>query len=138
MSARVLLVDDHELLRQGILATLEPEADFDVVGEAGSAAEALAAARSLRPQLILLDLCMPGPDGLSILPTLRDELPNTQVVVLTVSEDPDTVMNALRAGASGYLVKGVHAEAFLEALRAVVRGETYVSPEIAGRLLSAM
>lgn len=138
MSTRVLVVDDHALFRQGVVATLSPLPEFEVVGEAASGDEALAGARSLRPDVILLDLHMPGSDGLTILPLLRNDLPNTAVIVLTVSEDQDTVVEALRRGASGYLVKGIHADAFVEALRSILAGETYVSPGIAGRILAAM
>lgn len=138
MSARVLVVDDHELFRQGVVATLNPLPDFEVVGEAASGEEALAGARSLRPDVILLDLYMPGNNGLAILPVLRQELPNTAIIVLTVSEDQDTVMDALRRGASGYLLKGIHADVFAEALRSILAGEPYVSPGIAGRILAAM
>ena len=135
MSARVLVVDDHELFREGVVSTLEPEPDFEVVGQAGSCDEALAAAPELRPDLILLDLYMPGRSGLFALPVLRDELPQARIVMLTVSEDPDAVTQALRDGAAGYLVKGIRAEAFLDALRAIMDGESYVSPSVAGRIL---
>jgi DNA-binding NarL/FixJ family response regulator len=138
MTTRVLVVDDHELFRQGVVATLEPEDDFDVVGQAGTAAGALTAAEDLQPDLILLDVHMPGGDGLSVVHALRAVVPKIRLVMLTVSEDPDTVTEALGAGAVGYLVKGVHAGTMLEALRGIVAGETYVSPEIAGRILATM
>lgn len=138
MTARVLVVDDHELFREGVVATLESEPDFDVAGQAGSGEEAIVAARELRPDLILLDLYMPVRDGLSALPTLRDEQPEARIVILTVSEDPEAVTQALRDGANGYLVKGIRAEAFLDALRSVMAGESYVSPAVAGHILRAM
>ena len=138
MMTRVLLVDDHELFRQGVVATLQPEDDFEIVGQAGTAAEALDVAAELQPGLILLDVHMPGGEGLTIIPTLRAALPDTRLVMLTVSEDPETVTEALSLGAAGYLVKGVRADTMLEALRGIVEGETYVSPEIAGRILTAM
>lgn len=138
MTARVLVVDDHELFREGVVATLDSEPGFKVVGQAGSGDEALRAASELRPDLILLDLYMPGRSGLSALPMLRGELPETRIVVLTVSEDPGAVAQAFRDGASGYLVKGIGAAAFLEALRAVMAGESYVSPAVAGHILREM
>jgi DNA-binding NarL/FixJ family response regulator len=138
VTTRVLVVDDHELLRQGVVSTLESESDFEVVGQAASSDEALGAARQLRPDLVLLDLYMPGRDGLSVLPLLREELPDSRIVMLTVSEDPDAVTQALRGGATGYLVKGIRAEAFLEALRAVIAGESYVSPAVAGHILRSL
>ncbi len=135
MTTRILVVDDHELLREGVVATLESEPDLRVVGQAASSDEALDAARRLRPDLILLDLYMPGRNGLSVLPDLRDELPESRIVMLTVSEDPEAVTQALRDGATGYLVKGIRAEAFLDALRTVIAGESYVSPAVAGHIL---
>ena len=138
MTTRILVVDDHELLREGVVSTLESEPDLYVVGQAASAEEAMDAARRLRPDLILLDVYMPGPDGLTILPSLREEFPDSHIVVLTVSEDPEIVTRALRDGATGYLVKGIRAEAFLEALRAVIAGEIYVSPMVAGRILRSL
>ncbi len=138
MITSVLVVDDHELFRQGVVATRLPEPDFDVVGEAATAAEALARANRLRPNVILLDVSLPDGSGLVLLPTLIQTLPDTRVVMLTVSEDQETVTDALRCGAAGYLVKGVHAGELLEALRAILRGETYVSPAVAGRILAAL
>ncbi len=138
MTVRVLVVDDHELFREGVVSTLESEPDFAVVGQAASCDEALAAARELHPDLILLDLYMPGRSGLLALPALRDELPAARIVMLTVSEDPESVTGAFREGASGYLVKGIRADAFLEALRAVMAGESYVSPAVAGHILREM
>ncbi len=138
MTVRVLVVDDHELFREGVVSTLESEPDFAVVGQAASCDEALAAARELHPDLILLDLYMPGRSGLLALPALRAELPAARIVMLTVSEDPESVTGAFREGASGYLVKGIRADAFLEALRAVMAGESYVSPAVAGHILREM
>lgn len=135
MTTRILVVDDHQLLREGVVATLESQPDLEVVGQAASADEAVEAARRLRPDLILLDLYMPGRNGLSVLPDLRDELPDSRIVMLTVSEDPEDVTQALRDGATGYLVKGIRADAFLDALRSVIAGESYVSPAVAGHLL---
>lgn len=135
MTARILVVDDHELLREGVVSTLESEPDFDVVGQAASADEAMDVALRLRPDLILLDLYMPGRNGLTLLPALRDELPDSRIVMLTVSEDPEAVTQAFRDGATGYLVKGIRAEAFLDALRSVMSGESYVSPAVAGHIL---
>lgn len=138
MTTRILVVDDHELFREGVVSTLEPEPDFEVVGQAATAEAAMDAALRLRPDLILLDLYMPGRHGLSVLPLLRDALPDARVVMLTVSEDPDAVTQALRDGAIGYLVKGIRADAFLEALRGIAAGESYVSPSVAGHILRSV
>ncbi len=135
MTTRILVVDDHELFRQGVIATLESEPDLEVVGQAATSDEALDAARRLHPDLILLDLYLPGRSGLSVLASLSDELPDSLIMMLTVSEDPEAVAQALRDGAVGYLVKGVRSEAFLDAVRTVVSGESYVSPAVAGQTL---
>jgi DNA-binding NarL/FixJ family response regulator len=135
VSARVLVVDDHQLFREGVVATIGQEPDFEVVGQAASLDDALAQAQELLPDLVLLDLYMPGGSGLEALPALREKLPDARIVMLTVSEDPEAVMQAIRDGARGYLVKGIRAEAFLEALRAVSAGESYVSPAVAGYVL---
>lgn len=135
MTTRILVVDDHELLREGVVATLESQPDLQVVGQAASCDEAREAARQLRPDLILLDLHMPGSNGLSLVPELRDQLPDSRIVMLTVSEDPADVTQALRDGAIGYLVKGIRADAFLDALRSVIAGESYVSPAVAGHII---
>lgn len=135
MTTRVLIVDDHALFREGVVSTLESEPDFEVVGQAATSDAAMDAALRLRPDLILLDLYMPGRHGLSVLPLLHEALPDTRVVMLTVSEDPDAVTQALRDGVTGYLVKGIRADAFLEALRGIVAGESYVSPSVAGHIL---
>ena len=138
MTTRVMVVDDHELFREGVVSTLESEPDFEVVGQAATSDAAMDAALRLRPDLILLDLYMPGRDGLSVLPLLCEALPDVRVVMLTVSEDPDAVTQALRDGAAGYLVKGIRADAFLEALRGIAAGESYVSPSVAGHILRGM
>lgn len=135
MTTRVLLVDDHELLRQGVAATLNPEDDFEVVGEASSSAEAIGLPDLLSPDMILLDVFMPGGSGLDGLPALREKWKDSKIVMLTVSEDAKAVTYALNMGANGYIVKGTRAAALLRALRTVADGQDYVSPEIAGHIL---
>jgi DNA-binding NarL/FixJ family response regulator len=135
MTTRVLVVDDHELLRQGVISTLDEAPRFEVAGEAASADEGVDKALELRPDLVLLDISMPGGSGLAVLPRVKDALPQALVVMLTVAEDPATVTEALKAGANGYLVKGIRAEAFIEALISILAGESYVSPAVAGRIL---
>jgi DNA-binding NarL/FixJ family response regulator len=131
----VLVVDDHELFREGVVATLSGVDWVDEVRQAGSAAEALAKVSESAPDLVLLDVSMPGQSGLDAILDFRQRAPEAQIVMLTVAEDPATVTNALKAGAVGYLVKGIKARAFVDALRAVLDGESYVSPAVAGRIM---
>jgi DNA-binding NarL/FixJ family response regulator len=131
---RVLIVDDHPLTRDALAALLEQQG-FEVVGEAADGEEALAAARRLEPDVVLLDLTMPGMDGLAALPRLRDESPASEVVVLTASDAEENLLAAIRAGASGYLLKTEPPEQIAAFLRGVVRGEAALSGGVARRLL---
>jgi len=119
---RVLLADDHTVLRSGLRMLIEAQSDMEVVGEAGDCAATIALAESARPDLITLDLKMPGGTGLATLATLRATVPSARVLVLSMYDDPAYVRSALAAGASGYLVKSVAAVALMGAIRAVHRG----------------
>jgi DNA-binding NarL/FixJ family response regulator len=134
MQPRVLIVDDHPLTRDA-LATLLAGNDFDVVGQASDGQEAIELAGRVRPQLVLLDLSMPGLDGLSALPGLRDAVPDAEVIVLTASGTEDNLLAAIRAGAAGYLLKSEPPDRIIEFLRGVVRGEAALSGEVARSLL---
>ncbi|HJV29929.1 MAG TPA: response regulator transcription factor [Gaiellaceae bacterium] len=134
MRPRVLIVDDHPLTRDA-LATLLAGNDFDVVGQASDGQEAIELAGQLRPQLVLLDLSMPGVDGLSALPGLRDAVPDAEVIVLTASGTEDNLLAAIRAGAAGYLLKSEPPDRIVDFLRGVARGEAALSGEVARRLL---
>jgi DNA-binding NarL/FixJ family response regulator len=134
MRPRVLIVDDHPLTRDA-LATLLAGNDFDVVGQASDGREAIELAAQLRPQLVLLDLSMPGVDGLSALPGLRDAAPDAEVIVLTASGTEDNLLAAIRAGAAGYLLKSEPPDRIVDFLRGVARGEAAHSGEVARRLL---
>src|SRR5215210_7828606 len=134
MSERILLVDDHPLTRSA-LAGLLSQHGFDVVGEAEDGEEAIECAARLLPDLILLDLSMPGLDGLSALPRLRDAAPECEVVVLTASGTEENLLGAIRGGAAGYLLKSEPPERIAEFLRGVVNGEAALSGEVARRLL---
>src|SRR5688500_7925579 len=134
MQPRVLIVDDHPLTRDA-LATLLAGNDFDVVGQASDGQEAIELAGRLRPQLVLLDLSMPGLDGLSALPGLRDAVPDAEVVVLTASGTEENLLAAIRAGAAGYLLKSEPPGRIVEFLRGAARGEAALSGEVARRLL---
>jgi DNA-binding NarL/FixJ family response regulator len=134
MSERVLVVDDHPLTREA-LASLLAQHDFDVVGQASDGEEALALAARLSPDLVLLDLTMPGMDGLTALPRLRDLAPESEVVVLTASGTEENLLAAIRGGAAGYLLKSEPPDRIVEFLRGVAGGEAALSGAVARRLL---
>lgn len=135
MTTRILLADDHAVLRSGLRLLIDSQPDFTVVGEAGDGAEALVKARELKPDLIVLDLNMPGLDGLGALPLLRKDNPQTRVLILTMHDDGNYLQEALRAGAAGYVLKRAADAELLMAIRAVMRGETYVHSAMTGKLL---
>jgi len=137
MTERILIVDDHPLTRDA-LAGLLSQNGFDVVGQAGSGDEAIASAGELAPDLILLDLSMPDMDGLTALPKIRSAAPGAEVVVLTASEDEESLLGAIRAGAAGYLLKSEPPERIVEFLRGAARGEAALSGSIARRLLETV
>jgi DNA-binding NarL/FixJ family response regulator len=134
MPERILIVDDHPLTRDALSALLTQQG-FEIVGEAADGEEALAAARASAPDLVLLDLTMPGMDGLSALPKLREEAPDCEVVVLTASDTEENLLAAIRAGASGYLLKTESPEQIASFLRGVARGEAALSGGVARRLV---
>jgi DNA-binding NarL/FixJ family response regulator len=134
VSDRILIVDDHPLTRDALSALLAQQG-FEVVGEAADGDEALTAARKHDPDVVLLDLTMPGLDGLAALPRLREEAPDCEVVVLTASDTEENLLAAIRAGASGYLLKTESPEQIAAFLRGVVRGEAALSGGVARRLL---
>ena len=131
---RILLVDDHPLTRDALAALLE-QSGFGVVGEASDGEEAIETARRLQPDIVLLDLSMPGLDGLSALPRLRDAAPACEVVVLTASGTEENLLAAIRGGAAGYLLKSEPPERIAEFLQGVAQGEAALSGEVARRLL---
>ena len=134
MTPRVLIVDDHPLTREA-LATLLSGSDFAVVGQASDGEEAIGLASKLQPELVLLDLSMPGLDGLAALPRLRMAAPDCEVVVLTASGTEENLLAAIRAGAAGYLLKSEPPDRIVEFLRGAARGEAALSGEVARRLL---
>ena len=136
MSIRILLVDDQALFREGLRTLLSLHADIDVVGEAGNGQEALAAAETLRPDVVLMDLRMPVLDGVAATRRLRESGHPARVIVLTTFDDDDTVFDGLRAGAVGYLLKDVSSDKLVEAIRAAARGESFLQPSIAAKVLA--
>lgn len=132
---RVLLADDHHLFREGLANLLDGQPDFEVVGEAADGLEVLVMARQLIPDLILMDITMPGYDGVEATRKIKEELPEIIVVMLTVANDDERLFEAVRSGAQGYLLKTVRAMELVALLRGAVRGEAALRPEMAGRLL---
>lgn len=138
MSIRILLVDDHKLFRRGLAALLRAEADFEIVGEAADGVEGIKQAAALKPDVILLDLHMPGITGIDALGSLRELLPDIRVLMLTVSEDGADLLAALRAGADGYLLKNIDGEFLTESIRRAHHGESVVSAEMMGKLVEGV
>jgi two-component system, NarL family, response regulator NreC len=134
---RVLIVDDHAVVRSGIRLLLAQEEDIEPVGEAGTGREAIFQARSLRPDVVLMDVVMPGQSGLEVLPTLVHEHPDTKVLLLSMQDDPRYVREAFAAGARGYVLKEAADAEVVAAVREVARGGRYVNPELGARLVAA-
>jgi DNA-binding NarL/FixJ family response regulator len=134
---RVVLVDDHAVVRSGLTQLLEASGDIAVVGTAADGAEALDVVRETRPDVVLMDLQMPGVDGVSATRALAEEQPSAAVVVLTSFSDSERIVAALDAGALGYLLKDADPEDVLEGVRAVSRGESPIHPRAARQLLTA-
>ena len=137
-AARILVADDHPLFRDGVVHTLSAESDFDVIAEAGNGEEAVDLAVDHLPDVALLDLAMPGGGGIAATMAIVAQCPSTAVLVLTVSEDPDDLLQALKAGARGYVVKGVPGVGLVHAVRAVLAGEVYVTQTLASGILHEM
>ena len=135
---RVLLVDDHQLFRSGVKALLARQADIEVVGEAADGLDGVQQARQLRPDIILLDLNMPGASGREAVRTLTEDLPGTRVLMLTVSEQSDDLLDTLQAGAAGYMLKNIDTEYFVDAIRRAAAGDTVISPEMTGKLVAGL
>lgn len=133
----VLVVDDHPLFRQGVVQSLAGAPDITVVGEASSGEEALKLARELLPDIVLLDISMPGWDGLQTANKITAACPEITIVVLTMAADRDKLLGAFKAGARAYVLKGVSAQELAKVLRTASKGEVYVSPDLASEILDA-
>lgn len=134
---RVIVVDDHPLLRAGVSKSLEESGLFAVVGQGATADDAVRLVNDVGPDVVLLDLSMPG-GGLSAARRIRETVPGISIVVLTVSEADDDVLAALRAGANGYVLKGIGSAALVDIVQGIASGESYVSPSLAARLLTEL
>jgi DNA-binding NarL/FixJ family response regulator len=135
---RVLIVDDHAVVREGLRAFLELQADMEVVGEAADGRAALEQAEQLRPEVVLMDLVMPGLDGVGAMRRLRSTLPEGRVIVLTSFLDEGRLLPAIQAGAAGYLLKNAEPAELVRAIRAAHRGETIIDPSAAAQLVRAL
>lgn len=135
---RVLIIDDHTLFRSGIKLLLDRQQGFEVVGEAGDGLDGAKCAKKLKPDVVLLDLHMPGTGGLAAIPLLLEELPQARIIILTVSEDAEDLMDALRAGACGYLLKNIDTDFLLDSIRRAANGASVMSPQMAARLADAI
>jgi DNA-binding NarL/FixJ family response regulator len=133
---RVLIADDHAVYRWGLRTLLDSEPDTEVVGEASTGKEVVERAAEIRPDAILMDIQMPGINGIEATRRIIEANQKIGVVILTMYEDDDSVFSAMRAGARGYVLKGAHPSQILKVLRAVASGEAYFGPEIARRLMS--
>ncbi len=132
---RLLVVDDHEVVRQGLVAVLSRHEEFQIVAEAGTVAEALAAAKRFEPDLVVMDVRLPDGSGIEACREIRNELPGTRVVMLTSYPDEEAVLSAILAGASGYLLKQIRGRDLVSALEAVGRGDSLLDPAVTERVL---
>ncbi len=136
--ARLLIADDHALVREGMRAMMEREADLEVIGEAENGREAIELCRELRPDLILMDVRMPEMDGIAATRAIKGEHPATSVLIVTTHENPDHLLDAIRSGAAGYVLKEATKGQLLGAVRRVLQGESPLNQELAMRLLQRL
>lgn len=133
---RIMVVDDHPVVREGLVAILEDEPDFEIAGATGSAEDALAMAAQARPDVILLDLELPGMSGVEAIPRLAAAVPHARVLVLSAYDTDERVLGAVKAGARGYLLKGATAGEIAQAIRAVHAGGSYLASRVADTVLT--
>lgn len=133
---RLFVIDDHPVVREGLVAALEDDPEFRVAGAAGSFEEALPSVTSSRPDVILLDLELPGTGGLQAIPMLVEAQPEARILIFTAYDTDERVLGAIRSGARGYLLKGAPMQEIAQAIRAVHAGESYLQPRIASKVLA--
>jgi DNA-binding NarL/FixJ family response regulator len=133
---RILIVDDHPVVREGLAGMISTQGDMRVVGEAGNGLEAIRLAHTLSPDLILMDLQMPNLDGAAAIRQIRKELPDTRVLVLTAFDSDERILHSIEAGAQGYLLKGAPRDELFRAIRVVAEGGSLLQPSVAAKLLS--
>jgi len=132
---RVLLADDHHLFREGVANILNAQPDLEVIGEASDGLEVLVKARKLKPDLILMDIGMPGCDGVEATQRIKQELPETVIVILTVRDEDEKLFEAIQCGAQGYLLKSIRSQELVSMIRGAVHGEAAITPALGGRML---
>jgi DNA-binding NarL/FixJ family response regulator len=133
---RTLIVDDHALFRRGLEIVLGSETDIEVVGQAGDGTEAIVRASEVLPDVVLMDVRMPRSSGIEACRTIKDVAPSAKIIILTMSDEEEDLFEAIRAGASGYLLKDIPLDEVAEAVRAVHGGQSLISPAMAGKLLT--
>jgi two-component system response regulator NreC len=134
---RIVIVDDHAVVRSGLRLLLEAEADLEVVGDAGNARDAIFEVRAAKPDVVLLDVVMPGESGIEALPQVLHEAPGAKVLMLSMQDDPNYVREAFAAGASGYVLKEAVDAEVVAAIREVAAGNKYVHPALGARMVAA-
>lgn len=132
---RVLLADDHHLFREGVANILNAQPDLEVIGEASDGLEVLVKARKLKPDLILMDIGMPGCDGVEATQRIKQELPDTVIVILTVRDEDEKLFEAIQCGAQGYLLKSIRSQELVSMIRGALHGEAAITPALGGRML---
>ena len=135
---RVLIIEDHTLFRSGIRLLLQRQSGFEVVGEAGNVLEGVKEAKRWKPDVILLDLHMPDVSGLEAIQILKEEVPQAEIIMLTVSEESEDLLEALHMGARGYLLKNIETDFLIESIRRAALGESVMSPQMAGKLADSL
>ena len=135
---RILLVDDQTLIRQGLASLLSLEEDFEIVGHAGNGAEAVSLAESLKPDVILMDIRMPVMDGVAATRAIREKHPDIKILILTTFDEDEYIVQAMQAGASGYLLKDAPTEQLSAAIKSIYSGFTQLGPTIASKLFSRL
>ena len=135
---RLLIIDDHTLFRSGIRLLLQRQSGFEVVGEAGNVLEGVKEAKRWKPDVILLDLHMPDVSGLEAIQILKEEVPQAEIIMLTVSEESEDLLEALHMGARGYLLKNIETDFLIESIRRAALGESVMSPQMAGKLADSL
>ncbi len=138
MTLKIMLVDDHALFRSGVSLLLKQEADFDIVGESADGLDAVKRVRQYAPDIVLLDLNMPGLSGLEALQLIKQDCPQVKVLILTVSEEGEELAQALRSGASGYLLKNMDAESLIDHIRKVAAGKTVIAEPMTVKLVEQL
>ncbi|MGH2757526.1 MAG: response regulator transcription factor [Actinomycetota bacterium] len=137
-SLKVMLVDDHEIVRQGLRSLLEAEDDIEVVAEADSGLSAVSLASALQPDVVVMDVRMPGGSGVEACRAIRDERPDAQVIMLTSFSDDEALFNSIMAGAAGFVLKQIRGRDLIDAIRTVGRGKSLLDPDVTNRVLERL